>query len=216
LIDLAAVTDFTREAREILRDGSTFQWSTIPLIAFAAYVYAVEVERRRWDIVLAGLALWAMDWFNELVNSAVLGISDRAALWTVTGDTSYLILIGLTIEISIFFLVLGPIFVKQLPADPKTRILGIPNRVFLVAAFSAVSAGVEVLLHASGYFHWEYWWWNTASLPVIAILGYATFYAVAAWVYDMGDNRRKQLTVLGTIVAVDVMLAAGFALAGWL
>jgi hypothetical protein len=215
-LDLLAVTDFTREARELLRDETAFQWTTIPLIAFAAYVYAVEVERGRIDIVLAGLALWAMDWFNELVNSAVLGISDRAALWTVTGDTSYLILIGLTIEISIFFLVLGPIFVKYLPADPKLKILGIPNRVFMVALFSAASAGVEVLLHASGYFHWEYWWWNTASLPVIALLGYATFYAVAAWVYDMGDNRRKQLTVLGTLVAVDLALGVAFGIAGWL
>ena len=101
------------------------------------YVYAVEVERRRWDIVLAGLAFWFMDWFNELVNSAIFHASDRAPLWTVTGDTSYLILIGLNIEISFLFLVAGIVFVKQLPADRALRILGIPNRLLLVFAFSA-------------------------------------------------------------------------------
>src|SRR5437660_10157165 len=113
----ATFTRATRDAQHILRDGSTFQWSTVALLGLVIYVYAVEVERRRWDIVLAGLAFWLMDWFNELVNSAVLHASDRAALWTVTGDTSYLILIGLTVEISLLFLVSGVVFVKQLPAD---------------------------------------------------------------------------------------------------
>ena len=48
---------------------------------------SVEVERRRWDIVLAGITLWLVDWFNEVVNALVLHFTDRAALWTVTGDT---------------------------------------------------------------------------------------------------------------------------------
>ena len=95
------------------------------------------MERRRFDIILAGVAFWLMDLFNELVNSAIFHVSDRAPLWAVTGDTSYLILIGLTIEISVLFAVAGVIFVKQLPPDPSLRILGIPNRVFLVLAFSA-------------------------------------------------------------------------------
>src|SRR3982751_620328 len=150
-----AVTDFTREAQGILRDGSTFEWSTVVLLAFVFYVYAVEVERRRWDIVLAGLAFWLMDWFNELVNSAVLHATDHSALWTVTGDTSYLILIGLTIEISLLFLISGVVFVKQLPEDRSLRVLGLPNRVFLVLACSCLCVGVELVLNAWGVFHWE-------------------------------------------------------------
>ena len=87
------------------------------------YVYAVEVERRRWDIILAGLAFWLMDWFNELVNSAIFHASDRAPLWTVTGDTSFLILIGLNIEICLLFLISGIVFVKSLPPQrlPRSR-----------------------------------------------------------------------------------------------
>ena len=41
-----------------------------------------------------------MDWINEVVNALVLHFTDRAAIWTTTGDTSYQILIGLNVEIS--------------------------------------------------------------------------------------------------------------------
>ena len=215
-MDLLAATDATREAERILRDGSTFEWSTVVLLAFALYVYSVEVERKRWDIVLAGLALWGMDWFNELANSAIFHITDRAPLWTVTGDTSFLILIGLTIEISLMFLVSGVIFVKFLPDDPRARILGLPNRVFFVVSFSIFCVVVEYFLEWTGYFHWDYWWWNTGMPIPIVIFGYATFFAIAAWVYDMGTDHRRQIRVVGTLAAIDVALAVGLGIAGWL
>ena len=213
---LLAATDATRQAERILRDGSTFQWSTVTLLALAIYVYSVEVERRRWDIVLAGLALWSMDWFNELINSAIFHATDRAPLWTVTGDTSFLILIGLTIEISLMFLVSGVAFVKILPPDPRLRILGLPNRVFFVLSFSIFCVVVEYFLEWTGYFHWDYWWWNTGMPIPIVIFGYATFFAIAAWVYDMGADRRRQLRVVGGLAAIDVALAVGLGIAGWL
>jgi hypothetical protein len=214
--ELGTYTDFTREALGMLRDGSTFQWSTVALLALVVYVYAVEVERRRWDIVLAGLAFFLMDCFNEMVNSAVLHVSDRAAIWTVTGDTSYLILVGWNIEIVFLFLVAGPAFVKQLPVDRSLRILGVPNRVFMVLAFSCFCVFVEILLVSIGVFHWEYWWWDTPFVPLIVVFGYATFFGIAAYVYDMGHARRRQLRVLGALAAVDLALLVGFGLAGWL
>src|SRR5438445_10095582 len=85
-----AVTDFTREAQHLLRNPSHFKWYTVTLLLLVAYVYSVEIERRRWDIVLAGAALWLVDWVNEVVNALVLHFTHRAAIWTVTGDTSYL------------------------------------------------------------------------------------------------------------------------------
>ena len=213
---MIAVTDAARDSLEILRDGTTFQWSSVALVGLVFYVYAVEVERRRFDIVLAGLAFWLMDWFNELVNSAIFHASDRAPLWTVTGDTSYLILIGLNIEISMLFLVSGIVFVKQLPDDPKLRILGVPNRLLLAFAFSCLCVLVEVFLESTGYFTWEYWWWNTPFVPLIVVFGYMTFFLIAAWVYDMGDDRPRQLRVVGVLAAIDVALAVGLGLAGWL
>ena len=217
-MDLATLTEPVREAQDLLRDGEeTWSWSTVTLLGLCIYVYAVEIERRRFDIVLAGLAFWLMDWFNELANSAILHASDRAPLWTVTGDTSYLILIGLTIEISLLFLISGVVFVKQLPADPRQRILGIPNRWFLVTAFSVFCVIVEVfLVEETGTFHWEYWWWNTSFPFLIVIFGYMTFFGIAAWVYDMGENRRRQLRVVGALAAIDVVLAGALGIAGWL
>ena len=213
---MLAVTEAAAEALEILRDGSTFEWSTVAFLAFVFYVYAVEVERRRWDIILAGLGFWLMDWFNELVNSAIFHASDRAPLWTVTGDTSYLILIGLSIEISFLFLVAGIIFVKQLPPDRHLKIAGVNNRLLLVFAFSVLCVVVELFLESTGYFTWEYWWWNSPFVPLIVVFGYMTFFGIAAWIYDMGNDRRRQLRVVGTLAAVNVTLAAGLGVGGWL
>jgi hypothetical protein len=216
-LDLAAVSEAAREAEKLLRSDATWEWSTVALLGLCTYVYAVEIERRRFDIVLAGLAFWLMDWFNELANSAILHASDRAPLWTVSGDTSYLILIGLTIEISLLFLISGVVFVKQLPADRRMRILGIPNRWFLVTAFASFCVLVEIfLVEEAGSFHWDYWWWNTSFPFLIVIFGYMTFFGIAAWVYDMGENRRKQLRVVGTLAAVDATAAIALGVAGWL
>ena len=213
---IAAITEASQEALDILRDGSTFSWATVTLLAFVFYVYAVEVERRRWDIVLAGLAFFLMDVFNELVNSAIFHAGDRAPLWAVTGDTSYLVLIGWSIEIVFLFLVTGIIFVKQLPRDPKLRILGVPNRLFLVFAFSCLCVLIEVFLESTGYFHWDYWWWNVPFVPLIVVFGYMTFFAVAAYVHDLGANLGKQLRIVGGMAAIDAGLALGLGLGGWL
>src|SRR5665647_3105692 len=97
--------------------------------------------------------------------STVSPIRIRKLVWTVTGHTSFLILIGLTVEISPFFAINGIIFTKLLPADRSARILGLPNRWAVAIGLSLVSVGVELLLHADGVFHWYYWWWNVASFP---------------------------------------------------
>ncbi len=212
---MVAVTTFTREAEHMLRRTGQFDWSTVTLLALVVYVYAVEVERRNWSAILAGLAFWFMDWANELINALVLHVNGDAPLWTVTGHSSYVILIGLTVEISLFFAINGVIFTKLLPPDRRMRILGVPNRWALAVLLSLVSVGVELLLHADGVFHWHYWWWNVASFPVIVVLGYLTFYVVCFWVYDM-DDRRRQIAVVATLGAIDLL--AGLVLGpilGW-
>ena len=212
----ATYTHATQEAERILRDGSMFQWSTVTLLAFVFYVYAVEIERGRIDIVLAGLAFWLMDWFNELANSAIWHISDTAPLWAVTGSTSYLILIGLCIEICFMFAIGGIVYAKVLPADRELRLFGLPNRLAIGLGFSIVAVVVEILLHATGFFHWHYWWWNVPFVPLIVVFGYMTFYGIAAWVYDMGANRRRQVRVVGGLAAVDVMVGVALGVVGWL
>jgi len=213
---MGAVTDFTLEAQELLRDPSQFKWYAVTLLVLVMYVYSVEVERRRWDVILAGAAFWLADWINEIVNSLVLHFSDRAALWTVTGDTAYLILIGLTLEISLMFAISGIVFVKSLPPDPKMRLLGLPNRWTIAIGFSVLAVAVELLLHATGYFHWEYWWWNTPFVLPIVIFGYLWFFMVAAWVYDRPDDRSR-LRIVGSMAAiVAVSLLVFGPVLGWI
>lgn len=207
---------FTREAERLLRAPGHFQWSTVTLLALAVYVYSAEVERRNWSAILAGLAFWLMDWFNEIVNALVLHFNGQAALWTVTGSTSFLILIGLTIEISLFFAINGIVFVKLLAADPRTRFAGIPNRWAVALSLSLVSVGVELLLRELGVFHWHYWWWNAASFPVIVVFGYLTFYIVAFVVYD-SPRRSRQLAIVGGLALIDLVGGLVFGpVLGWI
>ena len=171
----AAITQSTREAQELLRDPTMFKWYVVTLLALVIYVYAVEVERARWDIVLAGAAFWLADWINEIANALILHFSDRAPLWSASGETAYLILIGLTIEISLMFAIGGVIYAKLLPTDRGARLLGMPNRLAIGLGFSLFAVGVELLLNRTGYFNREYWWWGTGfgiprSLPRIPLV----------------------------------------------
>ena len=93
------MTPASLEALANLRDPSTLQWYVVALIAVFIYVYAVEIERRNWNLVFAGLAFWGMDWLNEIINGLILQYSGRSALWTAPGDTAYLIFVGLNFEI---------------------------------------------------------------------------------------------------------------------
>ena len=197
-------TESAQQALSILRDGSQFQWYVIPLFAFVVYVYAVEVERKNWNLFFAGLAFWGMDWFNELWNSLVFHFTNHAPVWGAPGQTAYLILIGLNIEISFMFAVAGITFGKLLLPDKKTRILGIPNRLFFAVTGAAFCVFVEILLNSIGALTWEYPWWS-ASVPwLIFLIGYLTFFLVSFWVHDMKTVRSKAVTV-GAIFGVDIL-----------
>jgi hypothetical protein len=213
---MLAVTGFTVEAQRMLRDPAQFKWYVVTLLVLILYVYSVEVERRRWDVVLAGLAFWLADWINEIANALILHFSHRAALWTTTGSTAYLILIGLTIEISMMFAISGVVFVKTLPEDRRAKLLGMPNRLTIALGFSIFAVFVEVLLHGTGYFHWDYWWWNFPFVFPIVVFGYLWFFLIAAYVYDLPDNRRR-LRIVGAMAAlVAVSLIVFGTVLGWI
>ena len=210
------MTEASEQALKILRDESLFQWYLIPLFAFVVYVYAVEVERRNWSGVFAGLAFYGMDLFNETWNALVLHFTDRSAVWTTPGDTAYLIFVGLTIEISAMFAIAGVTFAKMLPADKSLRILGIPNRWFFAVVNAILCVFVEVLLNRADVLVWEYPWWNFPNIGLIVLLGYLPFMAVSFWVYDMEKIRNKIATVL-VIYAVNLAAIILFAgLLGWI
>jgi len=210
------MTDAAQQAVSILRDGGQFSWYVITLFAFVVYVYANEIERRNWNLVLAGLAFWGMDWFNEIWNSVFFQINGRAPMWGAPDDTAFLILIGLNIEIMFMFAVAGIAFCKMLPADPKMRILGLPNRIFFALANSIFCVIVEIWLNSVNALTWDWSFWNASAPWLIVVFGYLTFFLVSYWVFDMESMRSKLLTV-GTIWAVDAAAVVVFGIGlGWL
>jgi hypothetical protein len=210
------LTESATQALSILRDGSLFQWYVIPIFAFVVYVYAVEIERRNWNLVFAGLAFWGMDWFNEIWNSLVLHYSGYAPMWAAPGKTAFLILVGLNIEIMFMFAVAGIVFGKMLPPDTKLKILGVPNRIFIAVANSVFCVIVEIWLNSVGALTWDWKWWSTKSPIPIVLFGYLHFFLVSYWVHDMKTVRAKIITV-GSIFAVDAVALVVFgAFLGWL
>ncbi|MGS2810257.1 hypothetical protein [Nocardia sp. MW-W600-9] len=208
------MTDNARAALEILRDAGQFKWYVIPLLLMVIYIYAVEVERRNWNVLFAGLALWGMDWFNEIWNSLVFHVTDRAPVWGASGPTAYQILIGLNIEICFMFAIMGVAAAKMLPPK-ETRIAGLPNRPVLIAVNSAAAVGVEVLLNKAGVLTWDWSWWQPGFPFLIWIIGYVPFFAACFAVHDLPSVRSKAL-VVGTIFGIDVIALIAFGAAGWL
>ena len=203
-------TESAQQALAILRNPATFQWFVIPLFALTVYVYSVEVERRNWSLVFAGLAFWGMDWFNEIWNGLVFHFTNYAPVWGAPGQTAYLLLIGLNIEICFMFAIAGIAFCKLLPADRHLKLLGIPNRLFFAITGSIFCVIVELLLNRTGALVWEYPWWNAGSPWLIFLIGYLPFFLVSFWVFDMPTVRQKAITV-GSILAFDVVCLVLFA-----
>jgi hypothetical protein len=97
------------------------------------------------------------------------------------------------------------------------RIYGIPNRWVFVFGYSCFCVLVEVFLNRTGYFHWAYWWWNVPFVPLIIVFGYGTFFAIAAWVYDMNDDRKRQVRVVGGLALLDAISLLVFGpVLGWI
>lgn len=209
-------TESAAAAMAILRDGSQFQWYVIPLFAFVVYVYANVIEKRDWSLVLAGLAFWGMDWFNEIWNGLVFHFTNYAPVWGAPGDTAFLIFIGLNIEICFMFAVAGIVFAKMLPKDRHLKILGINNRIFFALANSIFCVIVELWLNSVNALTWDYSWWSAKAPFLIVIFGYLHFFLVSFWVFDM-ETIKKKLQVVGTIYAVDAVAIILFAgILGWI
>jgi hypothetical protein len=209
-------TEFAQQALDILRDGSQFKWYVIPLLAIVVYIYNSEIYERRWNLVFAGLAFWGADWINEIINSIFFHLNGRAPLWGAPGATAFLILIGLNIEIMFMFSIAGIAWSKILLPDPKTKIVGIPNRAFIAIAGSAFCVIVEIWLNKINALTWDWPWWDANTPWLIFLFGYLWFFVVAFWVHDMNDIKKQAITV-GVIWVIAAVLALVFGLGlGWL
>ncbi|MDO8653118.1 MAG: hypothetical protein Q7R66_13115 [Undibacterium sp.] len=204
------------EAQALVRNSSHFQWYVIPLLLMVIYAYTEQAAEKRWSVVLGGIAFWLMDWVNEIWNGLLFHFSNFAPAWGTPGNSAYVILIGLNIEISFMFAIMGLFAVRMLPLDRKLKILGINNRWFLASANSVLCVIVELWLNHIGALTWEWRGWNAGAPVLIWLIGYMPFYVVAYWVHDM-PSLKRQISTVGALAA-SVMLGLGVfsGLLGWI
>ena len=197
--------DATGMALGLLRSGENFQWYVITLLALIVYVYASEIANRNWKAIAAGLALYSVHWFFEILNALIQHFSGHA-LWTVPGGTAFLLLVGVGIELSFMFSIAGLVMSKLLPQDPRLRILGVNNRWLFIVANAAFFAIVEIFLARTPVFVWVYPWWG--AFPVFLTV-YIPFFWAAFACYDWAPG--KQVSFISTVFGLDILLLLVFA-----
>ena len=203
--------ELTQQALSILRSGENFHWGVITLLALVIYIYTNEYSKGNFKGIAAGVSLYLVHWFYEILNALIQHFSGHA-LWTVPTGTSFLILIGVGIELSFMFAVAGLVLSKLLPKDPDAKILGINNRIFMAVANAALFSVIEIFLAQTPAFHWVYPWWG--SLPVF-ITVYIPFFIVSFRCYDW--QPKLQRTVIGVLFALDLAMMVSFAgVLGWI
>jgi hypothetical protein len=201
----------TEQALQILRSGSPFQWYVIPMLAFVFYIYLNEIAKKNWKSVAAGLSLYMVHWFYEILNGLIQHFSGHA-LWTVPTGTAFLLLIGVGVELSLMFSIAGLIFSKVLPEDPKKKILGVNNRLLIAVMNAAFFSVFEIFLARTPAFVWVYQWWG--SFPVF-ITVYIPFWVVSMYSFDWSP--RTQKIVVGSLFAVNAVMLIVFAgILGWI
>ncbi len=188
-----------------LRTPDHFQWPVITLLLLVLHAYVEQARAGRWNVVLGGIAFWLMDWVNEIVNGLLFHFSGFAPAWSTAGSSAYTVLIGLNVEISLMFAVMGLIATRLLPDDAQQRWFGLPNRLVLAATSSVACVLVELWLHHIGALQWAWSGWNADRPWLIWLLGYLPFFVVAYAVHDLA-SRRRQITVVATL-ATAVALA---------
>jgi hypothetical protein len=201
----------TAKALGILRSGDTFQWYVIPFLALIVYVYFNEASKKNWKGIAAGLSLYMVHWFFEIMNALIQHFSGHA-LWTVPTGTAFLLLVGVGVELSFMFSVAGLVFSKILPEDPKMKIFGVNNRLAIAVGNAAFFSIFEIFLAKTPAFVWVYPWWG--SFPVFVTV-YIPFFVVSMYCYDWAPKVQK--TVIGTLFAVNACMLIVFAgILGWI
>ncbi|MHA1647901.1 MAG: hypothetical protein ACTSVL_10045 [Promethearchaeota archaeon] len=202
--------EVTQQALAILRKGDNFQWYVIFMLVVAMYVYFTEIGKKNWKVVAAGLMLYGIHWFVEIINALIQHFSGHA-LWTCPTGTAYLILIGVGVELSLMFSIAGVAVAKMLPEDPKKKVLGIPNRLFYGIFNAAFASILEIFLVKTPVFAWVYPWWGAIT---VFILVYIPFFCGATYAYDW--KPRTQKIVIGSIWALDLIMLVIFIAIGWI
>lgn len=205
------------EARELVdrikvRWTGNFNWTFIFILAVVFYVYWTEIHNKNWEAVRAGLALYGVHWLYEICNAIIAAIFGYP-LWSVSNDsTTFILLIGVSWELSMMFSLAGIISYKMLPKDRTThyfsrggdkprkgidcRLVGALSMALLFALFESFLAGCG----DGTKFIWVYKWWGV--IPVF-VTTYIPFFLASNYINDFKPKTQKiMLASLWGLVAL--------------
>ncbi len=210
--------DGSQEAMDLVnrihvRSTDNFNWTFIFILAVVFYVYWGEINKKNYEAVYAGLALYGVHWLYEIGN-AVIGHVSGYPLWSVSNEsTTFILLVGVCWELSMMFSLAGIISFKMMPQDRNTRYFsrngkgGIDCRLAVALEMALLFALVESFLAGTSNhsFIWVYKWWGV--LPVF-VTTYIPFFLASNYVPDMSPAGRKRflITVWGLVALLLVVL----------
>ena len=198
------------QAYQSLRTTDNFNWTFIFILAVVFYVYWSEIKNKNYDAIIAGVALYSVHWFYEIMN-AIIGHATGYPLWCVSGQsTTFILLIGVCWELSMMFSIAGIISYKMLGDNPdkilfqrgkfkiSMRLVGAIGMALLFALIESFLAGTE-----NGSFIWVYKWWGV--LPVF-ITTYIPFFLASNYVPKMKPKAKK--IFLFSLIGLNILLLA--------
>lgn len=187
----------------VVRSTENFNWTFIFILAVVFYVYWSEIQKKNYDAVYAGLSLYAVHWLYEICNAVIAHFAGYP-LWTVSNDsTTFILLIGVSWELSMMFSLAGIISYKMLPDDKNSKMLGMNCKLTGALSMALLFALFESFLAGTSNhsFIWVYKWWGV--IPVF-ITTYIPFFLASNFI-PFSKNRKK--IVIGMWVSVAVLLA---------
>ena len=189
-------------AKAAVRDPSNFNWSFIAILAFVVMIYVDEIHKKNYKAIAAALMLYSVHWLYEIANAVICHFSGYA-LWTVSPEsTSFILLIGVSWELSMMFAVAG-FTSKLLPADKNLKILGMNNRIAFAIGSAFFFSLVEIFLAWTPAFIWVFPWWG--ALPVF-LTTYIPFFLASYLIYDKEPATQKKWIV--SLASINIVLLA--------
>ena len=194
--------DGSNEAKEaikniVVRSTNNFNWTFIFILAVVFYVYWSEMHKKNYDVIFAGLALYGVHWLYEIMN-AIIAKASGYPLWAVSNDsTTFILLIGVSWELSMMFSLAGIISFKMMPQDrtkryfAKGKFKGISCKLMVAIEMALLFALFESFLAATAdgsKFIWVYKWWGV--IPVF-FTTYIPFFLASNYVPDMKPRTRN-------------------------
>ncbi len=194
----------TYQALSILRSGENFNFYVIFFLVVVLFIYFNEIQKKNWNGIAAGMAFYMLQWLFEICN-ALFQPATGHALWTIPTGTAFLILIGLSIELSLMFSIVGLAVSKILPEDPKEQFRGVPIIVIYIIGFAAFASIIEFLLAMTPAFVWVWEYWNALAVFIII---YIPLFSVACFSYYW--EHKKQKIFICSLALVNITLLTIF------